>query len=88
MVRVSVAASAGVSDGVMVQVAAYSVAQRRREWSYFEKRAILKAAFAPGACVAEGARRAEVRMSLIYRWRKTLAAIGNRLCLGQASRVW
>ena len=43
--------------------------ERRRRWSDDQKRAIVAAAFAPGAVVSEVARRADVSSGLIYRWR-------------------
>ncbi len=48
--------------------------ERRRSWSEDQKLALLAAAFSPGAKVAEVARRADICTSLIYRWRKDLAA--------------
>lgn len=48
--------------------------ERRRRWSSEEKRSIVSAAFAPGAIVREVARRSDVTPSLIYRWRRDLAA--------------
>jgi transposase len=48
--------------------------ERRRRWSVDQKRAIVTAAFAPGAVVTDVARRADVCGSLIYRWRRELAA--------------
>ena len=45
---------------------------RRRVWTAEQKRALVAAAFAPGAVVAEVARRADVNPSLIYRWRQDL----------------
>jgi transposase len=53
-------------------VTVYSGAQRRREWSEDEKVALVAAAFAEGAKVADIARRAEVSASLLYRWRRQL----------------
>jgi transposase len=46
--------------------------ERRRSWSEGQKRAIVAAAFAPGAIVADVARRAEVCAGQIYRWRQEL----------------
>ena len=46
--------------------------ERRRSWSEGQKRAIVTAAFAPGAIVADVARRAEVCAGQIYRWRQEL----------------
>ncbi len=42
-----------------------------------EKRALVAAAFAPGAVVSEVARQADVCASLIYRWRRELEAPGG-----------
>lgn len=47
--------------------------ERRRRWSEDQKREVVAAAFAPGAVVAQVARRADVCPSLIYRWRRELA---------------
>lgn len=41
-------------------------------WSDEERLEILKEAFAPGACVAEVARRRDVSTALIYTWRRKL----------------
>ena len=46
--------------------------ERRRAWSEEQKRAIVAAAFAPDAIVAEVARRAELCPGQIYRWRQQL----------------
>jgi transposase len=46
--------------------------ERRRSWSAEQKRAIVAAAFAPGAIVADVARRAAVCAGQIYRWRQEL----------------
>jgi len=46
--------------------------ERRRRWGDEEKRAIVAAAFAPGAIVADVARRADVCASQVYRWRRDL----------------
>ncbi len=51
--------------------------ERRRCWSEEQKRAIVAAAFAPGAIVAEVARRAEVCPGQIYRWRQELGSGGR-----------
>jgi transposase len=48
----------------------FSGPERRRRWSEEQKRAVVAAAFAPGAIVAEVARRADVRPGQIYRWRQ------------------
>lgn len=47
--------------------------ERRRRWSAEQKRAIVAAAFAPGAVVRETARRADVCSNQIYRWRRELS---------------
>ncbi len=56
----------------MGQVTVFSGAQRRRRWSDDEKLALVEAAIAPGASVAEVARSADLDASLIYRWRREL----------------
>src|SRR3546814_744651 len=59
-------------DGAMSQVTVISVVERRRMWSLEQKLALVAAASAPGASVAELARRADLRPSQIYRWRRDL----------------
>jgi transposase len=54
----------------------FSGPERRRRWSEEQKRAVVAAAFAPGAIVAEVARRADVRPGQIYRWRQELGSCG------------
>ena len=56
----------------MAQVHVLTGPERRRRFSGAEKRAIVAAAFAPGAVVSEVARQADVCPSLIYRWRREL----------------
>jgi transposase len=51
--------------------------ERRRSWSEEQKRAIVSAAFAPGAIVADIARRADVCAGQIYRWRQQLRSTGG-----------
>ena len=51
--------------------------ERRRSWSEEQKRAIVDAAFAPGAIVADVARRAAVCAGQIYRWRQELGHAGS-----------
>ena len=58
----------------MQAVEVLSGPERRRRWSIEQKRAIVTAAFKPGAVVREVARRADVTSSLIYRWRRDLQA--------------
>ena len=50
--------------------------ERRRRWSEEQKRALVAAAFAPGAIVSEVARRADVCPGQIYRWRQELRSAG------------
>jgi len=54
----------------MSQVHIIAGPERRRRWSEEQKRAIVAAAFAPGAVVSEVAGRADICTSLIYRWRR------------------
>jgi transposase len=56
----------------MARVELFSGPERRRRWSAEQKRAVVAAAFAPGAIVTEVARRADVRPGQIYRWRQEL----------------
>lgn len=56
----------------MVQVHVMTGVVRRRRWSEEEKRALVAEAFAPGAVIADVARRADVNSGQIYRWRKEL----------------
>ena len=51
--------------------------ERRRSWSEEQKRAIVDAAFAPGAIVADVARRAAVCAGQIYRWRQELQHVSS-----------
>ena len=53
--------------------------ERRRAWSEEQKRAIVSAAFAPGAIVADVARRVDVCAGQIYRWRRELRSTGGGL---------
>jgi transposase len=46
--------------------------ERRRRWPHEDKTAILTEAFAPGAVVADVARRHELRSQQIYQWRRVL----------------
>jgi transposase len=50
--------------------------ERRRRWSFEQKRAIVAESLAPGAVVSEVARRAEVCPGQIYRWRREVTG-GN-----------
>jgi transposase len=58
----------------MAQVHVITGIERRRRWSQDQKRAIVAAAFAPGASVAAVARQADLCPGQIYRWRRALAA--------------
>jgi transposase len=60
----------------MAQVHVITGIERRRRWSQDQKRAIVAAAFAPGASVAEVARQADLCPGQIYRWRRALATAG------------
>jgi transposase len=61
----------------MGQVEVITGVERRRRWSDDQKRAIVAAAFTPGAVVTEVARRVDVCASLIYRWRRELRTAAN-----------
>lgn len=56
----------------MSQVTVISGVERRRVWSLEQKLALIAAASVPGASVAEVARRADLRSSQIYRWKREL----------------
>jgi transposase len=56
----------------MGQITVFSGPERRRLWSDEERLEILNEALAPGACVAEVARRRDVSTALIYTWRRKL----------------
>ena len=58
----------------MARVEVISGVERRRRWSDDEKRAIVAQSFAPGAVVAEVARRVDVSPGQIYRWRQEVRA--------------
>jgi transposase len=51
--------------------------ERRRRWSQDQKRAVVAAAFAPGAVVADVARQADLCPGQIYRWRQDLGAVAS-----------
>jgi transposase len=48
--------------------------ERRRRWSEDQKRVIVAASLAPGAVVADVARRADISAGQIYRWRQEMRA--------------
>ncbi|QKE93689.1 transposase (plasmid) [Lichenicola cladoniae] len=54
----------------MPQITLLTGPERRRRWSWDERRRILNAAFMPGAVVADVSRQFEVSTSLIYKWRR------------------
>ncbi len=58
----------------MGQVQVLTGPERRRRWTADQKRAIVAAAFAPGAVVSAVARRADVCAGQIYRWRREIGA--------------
>ena len=49
----------------------------RRRWSEDQKRAIVAESFAPGAVVSDVARRADVSLGQIYRWRQELRGVAG-----------
>lgn len=53
----------------MGQITVFSGPERRRQWTADQRCQILAEAFAPGACVAEVARRHDVSTGLLYTWR-------------------
>jgi len=56
----------------MQQITVFSGPERRRRWREEDRLRILGEAFAPGACVANVARRHDVSTGLIYTWRRKL----------------
>jgi transposase len=56
----------------MARIEVVTGPERRRMWSDEQKRALVAEASAPGAVVAEIARRADVGSGQIYRWRRQL----------------
>lgn len=58
----------------MAQMTLMTGPERRRRWRSEEKSQILAEAFAPGAVVADVARRYDVATSLVYQWRREAAA--------------
>jgi transposase len=58
----------------MARIEVMTGVERRRHWSQDQKRAVVAAAFAPGAVVADVARRADLCPGQIYRWRQDLGA--------------
>ena len=67
----------------MSQITVLTGPERHRRWREDERQTILAAAFAPGASVAEVARRYDVATSLIYKWRQNAASASD----GEASFV-
>ena len=62
---------------VMDRVEVITSVERRRRWSSAEKGRLVAAMNEPGAVVSEIARSAGVDASLLYRWRRRLAAERN-----------
>lgn len=62
----------------MTYVDPQSGAKVRRQWSEAEKRALVAAAFAPGAKVKDVARQAGVRSGQIYDWRRDLQRASSK----------
>ncbi len=56
----------------MARIEVVTGPERRRIWTDEQKRALVAEASAPGAVVAEIARRADVGPGQIYRWRRQL----------------
>ncbi len=56
----------------MSQMSLMSGPERRRRWSEDQKKALVAAAFSPGANVAEVARMADIGTGLLYRWRQVM----------------
>ncbi|WIA54850.1 transposase [Sphingobium sp. WTD-1] len=56
----------------MDRITVISGPERRRAWTAEQKEALVLAACAPGAVVADIARAADIHPSLIHRWRREL----------------
>ena len=56
----------------MSQITVISGPERRRVWTDQQKRELVAAVSAPGANVAEIARRADLRPNQVYRWRRQM----------------
>ena len=56
----------------MRQITVMHGPERRRRWTDEERLRILAEAAAPGACVADGARRHDISTARIYTWRHKL----------------
>jgi transposase len=61
----------------MSQITLLSGPERRRRWSDADKVRIVEASLAPGASVAEVARRFDVSTGLIYTWRRQSRGAGD-----------
>ncbi len=61
----------------MATVAVFSGPERRRRWSADEKARIVAESFAPGAIVAEVARRHDVHFNLLHYWRRQAREAGG-----------
>jgi len=62
----------------MSRIEVITSVERRRRWSAAEKARLVAAMDEPGAVVTEIARGAGVDVSLLYRWRRQLAAARER----------
>ena len=56
----------------MSQITVISGIERRRRWTEQQKQELVAAVSAPGANVAEIARRADIRANQIYKWRRQM----------------
>ena len=56
----------------MSQITVISGIERRRRWTEQQKQELVAAVSAPGANVAEIARRADLRPNQIYKWRRQM----------------
>ncbi len=63
----------------MGQVTLISGRERRRQWSREDRARILAAISAPGAVVAEIARREDICTSLVYTWRREARRAAKRV---------
>lgn len=76
----------------MTHVTVLSGPERRRRWSDADKLRIVEAAFAPGACVSDVARRFDVSTGLIYTWRRRAqrgvsVPLSPKVAVGNTGRI-
>ena len=71
----------------MSQITVISGPERRRVWTDQQKRELVAAVSAPGANVAEIARRADLRPNQIYRWRRQMGQAAHGFAEVQGTAI-